>query len=152
MKYTVLFFALLLLVFIFFAPVTKAVAQVTDKQLFQQKNGFPPEDSMIVMTTLEDAKRHGCWATMYDKINFEGRELVLVNGQMFSNLRFPLINKWSGSIHSAVVGKKAFLVLFKKENFREKDLVLGPDEAIPEIRQAPIFGTTKSVKLVCINE
>lgn len=116
----------------------------------QQKTAAEPEGIIFVITTSDLAERTGCWAKVYDGLNFTGRNMTLVEGMDLPNLEFSSFgyDDWEGDIDSVVVGPKAKLTLYGGENFTDPDKSIGPNSRISSLSK-PNFDDIESIKMTC---
>jgi hypothetical protein len=104
---------------------------------------------VVSITTVTFAESTGCWAKIFDGRNFTGRALTLLGDQSLANLEFPVGNDWEGDIDSLEVGPKAKLVLFKDENFADKQRALQPNEKVSDLHKNIFSEGVESLRLTC---
>lgn len=90
-----------------------------------------------------------CWVRFYDHRNYRGESLTLVGPIDMPRMAVPggLWRDWD----SAVVGAKATVSAFDKENYREKSAQLRPGRHIPDLNDKELgwFDDIRSARVLC---
>lgn len=109
----------------------------------------PSEPMVLALTTVVFAESSGCWARIFDEVNYGGRALTLMGAQALPNLEFGEGNDWEGDIDSVQVGPKARLALFDDEDFTDDKRDLGPNTKVAEVHKSLFDEGIESIRLSC---
>ena len=92
---------------------------------------------------------NGCWVRFYDGENFRGQMLTLVGPVELPRMDVakPAWREWD----SAVVGPKARVVTYDKEDYGDRTATLTAGQRIPSLRDAHLgwFEDIHSVRVSC---
>jgi hypothetical protein len=97
-----------------------------------------------------DGLGDGCWVRFYDSANFKGDRITLVGPIEMPSIKVPLGDFWGG-FDSAIIGSKARVVTYEKENFRDHSSTLNAGERIPDLGNGKLglFEGMESLKITC---
>lgn len=112
-------------------------------------NTADAKQPVLVLTTIEVPQSSGCWATIYDGLNFQGRSLTLMGANQLNNLLLSDGTNWEGQIDSLIVGPKAQLTLYGNENYKDTDHVFGANTKTADLEKLPIGDDIESLKIAC---
>lgn len=92
---------------------------------------------------------NGCWVRFYDGENFRGQMLTLVGPIDMPRMEIakPAWREWD----SAIVGPKARVVTYDKENYRDRTATLTAGQRIASLDDAQLgwFEEIESVRVSC---
>jgi hypothetical protein len=89
---------------------------------------------------------NGVWAVLYKDNNFGGQSLVITNPQATT-----MPNGWDDEATSGIVGPRAVLRLFHRNNFQDTHITLLPGEEVAHFGPIRIHDGASSYKLWAVN-
>lgn len=110
------------------------------RKLDDRSAGARPASSHIV----------GCWARLYDKTDFAGDTFTLVGPIEMPSAQMPSDLEWGRGYDSLVVGPRATITLYDREDFRKESAKVDGGRRVADLdRILGFFGNIRSVKLTC---
>lgn len=132
------------------AAASTAFAQSNQtQQKGNTTNQAKADNPIVVVTTYTISQANGCWATLFDEVNYKGPSLTVMGPAKFANLRMNGGDNWEGRIDSVTVGPKATLTMYGGENFTDKDFQFGANTKTADLSHIPEFDTIESLEITC---
>ena len=92
-----------------------------------------------------------CWAEIYMNEEFDKNKprLLLVGPHELPTLKSLNDQNWKNDIESIIMGPDAVMVAHEHENFTGKELILGPNQRIEQLKDAQMSNEIESLRLTC---
>lgn len=114
--------------------------------------GHPPVYMIIPLDVAnrDNAMRQGCWARIYDGENFKGDALTLVGPVALSDLQGPFGLNWDDRVKSIETGKKAKVMVYDNEDFRDPVTTFKPGQKVADVsKRTGFFDEFASIRIDC---
>lgn len=93
------------------------------------------------------AKDEDCYVDIWRDAHFEGECLRLHGPAEFPRLRFKQ-GEWGDQIGSLRVGPRAFVLAYRDPDFRDREIVFGPNDEVADLGQLKFDDEIDSVQVI----
>lgn len=134
--------------FAFWAFVVFMILAILMGSAAAQEEKADGERPVVVISTFDTAQGTGCWATLYDRPGYEGREITLYDGVDLPEMEVGETD-WTGKVKSIITGPKARLILYGEEFWSDRDYTVLPSTRVRSMKTLP-WNEVESLKLQCV--
>lgn len=88
-----------------------------------------------------------CYIDVWRDINFEGEAIRIYGPAEHPDLRFTQ-GDWGDDIGSLRVGPNAFVLAYSNQNFSNRMIAFGPNDAVANLREMKFDDDIESIKVI----
>jgi hypothetical protein len=88
-----------------------------------------------------------CYIDIWREANFEGESLRLYGPAEFAHMKFEQAD-WGDQVGSLRVGPRAFVLAYRDQNFKDKQVTFGPNDEVSDLRELKFDDDIDSVRVI----
>ena len=110
-----------------------------------------PGNRAVVVKPGDPALADGCWAEIFEDNDFDQKDAhVILKGPFeAASLKDLAGRNWSKDIESLIMGPRATMYAYKDRDFKDTEVVFGPNQRVKELSEVKLANKIESLKILC---
>jgi len=111
----------------------------------------PPGNQAVVLRPGDPSLADGCWAEIFEDNDFDQSDphVILKGPFQAASLKDLAGRNWSRDIESLIMGPRATMYAYKDRDFKDTEVVFGPNQRVKELSEVKLANKIESLKILC---